>query len=266
VVGQAFSLKEELGASGSAPILSLVETDDGFEEEPEPIGGSRSDPILSLDTDDGFKQEENSTEPINYFAYLMPRSRPKKRTLSTTKAYLATLKIPSPEPKPEPVYESWGGVIRRVDGSPARSESHISYRSETYSQMCSQNTPPRTKPFFLTRSKSELGTRSASCPPFKPSYRSRYSKHATWFGTRERRGRSCSYSTVNSHVSQRSPTPVFNPGSDYGRDSNGYSYPSPGWVSSASEEEPIYGVCSLGFEYRKNKKPLSPSSRRDFPG
>ena len=262
MVGQAFSLKEELGASGSAIIL--VDTEDGFRQEPEPIGGSGYDPVLSLDTD----EEDNSIEP-NYFAYfasLMPKSRPRSRTLSTTKAYWATLRIPSPVPKPEPVYESWGGVIRQVNVSPARSESHLSFRSETYSQMCSQNTPPRTKPFFFTRSKSELGTRSASCPPFKPSYRSRYSKHATWFGTRERRGRSCSYSTVNSHVSQRSPTPVFNPGSDYGRDSNGYSYPSPGWVSSASEEEPIYGVCSLGFEYRKNKKPLSPSSRRDFPG
>jgi hypothetical protein len=259
-VGQPFSLKEELGGSGSAIIL--VETDDGFKQEPEPIGGSGSDPILSLDTD----EEENSTEP-NYFASLMPRSRPRKRTLSTTKAYWATLRIPSPEPKPEPVYESWGGVIRRVDISPARSnESHISFRSVPYSQMCSQNTPPRTKPFFFTRSKSELGTRSASCPPFKPSSRSRYFEHATWFGTRGRKGRSCSFSTVNSHVSQRSPTPVFNLGSDYGRDSNGYSYPSPGWESSASEEEPIYGVCSLGFEYRKNKKPLSPSSRRDFPG
>jgi hypothetical protein len=266
-VGEPFSLKEELGGSGSAPILSLVETDDGFKEEEndtEPIGGSGSDPILSLDTDDGFKEEENSTEP-NYFASLMPRSRPKKRTLSTTKAYWATLRIPSPEPKPEPVYESWGGVIRRVDVSPARSnESYISFRSETYSQMCSQNTPPRGNPFFFTRSKSELGTRSVSCPPFKPSSRSRYFKYATWFGTRGRKGRSCSFSTVNSHVSQRSPTPIFNPGSDYGHDSNGYSYPSPGWESS--EEEPIYGICSLGFEYRKNKKPLSPSERRDFPG
>ena len=62
MVGQAFSLKEELGASGSAIIL--VDTEDGFRQEPEPIGGSGYDPVLSLDTD----EEDNSIEP-NYFAY-----------------------------------------------------------------------------------------------------------------------------------------------------------------------------------------------------
>jgi hypothetical protein len=162
-----------------------------------------------VETDDGFKEEENGTEPINYFASLMPRGRPRKRTLSTTKAYWATLRILSPEPKLEPEYICWGGVCRRVDVSPARSNmSYISFKSETYSQMCSQDTLFKTKPFLVRRSKSELGTRSFSCPPFKPRSRSRYFEYATWFGTRGRRGRSCSFSSVDSHLSKRSQ-PLF---------------------------------------------------------
>jgi hypothetical protein len=218
--------------------------------------GSGSDPPLCLvETADGFK--ETGIDPKKFFSNMIPRGRPRKRTLSQTKDYWRTLPIPEPEPEPD---NCWGGEGRRADVSPARSYSdmsRISINSSPYSYLCPQEAPFKT--IFVKRSKSH---RSHSCPPFKPLSRSRFLTYHTWFGTRARRGRSCSYSSVSSvssNSSERSPTPILHLG-DNGHFSDGYSRPSPGWESS--EEEPIYGTCSLGFEYRKNKRPLSASERR----